>query len=73
MKVRLVKFWRGHLPGEVLDLERGVADAYVNVARVAVWVEAEVEAAPPEEKPALKPVEHMVPHLSGARTTKAKK
>ena len=69
MKVRLVKFWRGHLPGEVLDLERGVADAYVNVARVAVWV----EAAPPEEKPALKPVEHMVPHLSGARTTKAKK
>ena len=72
MKVRMTKFWRGHNVGDVLDLERGVADAYVNVARVAVWVEVEA-AAPEPEKVALRPVEHMVPHLSGTRTTKAKK
>lgn len=59
MRVKMVHFWRGHQPGQVLDLDRGVADVYVNVRRVAVFVEDEG----PEEKP--KPtVEHMVPQVS---------
>jgi hypothetical protein len=54
MKVRMTKFWRGHRPGEVLDVGKGVADVYVNYARVAVLVEEGDAPAPPA-------VEHMVP------------
>lgn len=58
MKVRMTQFWRGFQPGTVLDLERGVADVYVNHRRVAVFVE---EGGQEEAKPA---VEHMVPQVA---------
>lgn len=67
MKVRMTRFWRGHQPDTVLDLERGVADIYVNVRKVAVFIG---DDEPEEEKPA---VEYMVPQLGGVRTTKAKR